>query len=57
MFKVFVYSKKNSAKVATITHVTEVKDNYKDGTIDIYTAEQELIQFSTKSFKTTIHQN
>lgn len=57
MFKVFVYSKKTSKKVATIVHVTEVRDNPKDRTIDIYTNEQELIQFDTKTYKTTLYQN
>ena len=57
MFKVFVYSKKTSKKVATIVNVTEVRDNPKDRTIDIYTNEQELIQFDTKTYKTTLYQN
>ena len=57
MFKVFVYSKKTSKMVATIVNVTEVRDNPKDRTIDIYTNEQELIQFDTKTYKTTLYQN
>ena len=57
MFKVFVYSKKNSKKVATFTHVIKVKSNDAIGSIEIYTGEYELVTFDTKLYKTTVYQN
>lgn len=57
MFKVFVYSKKKSSKVGIFTHVTQVKDNPKDNTIEIYTDKNEFITFDCKLYKTTIYQN
>ena len=57
MFKVFVYSKKNSSKIGVFNHVVKVTDNPTHGTIEIYTDTNEFITFDTKSYKTTIYQN
>ena len=57
MFKVFVYSKGTSKKVATFTNVLQVTSDDNDKLIEIYTGEDELITFDTTVYKTTVYQN
>ena len=57
MFKVFVYSKRTSKKVATFTNVLQVTADDSDKLIEIYTGEDELITFDTTVYKTTVYQN
>lgn len=57
MFKVFVYSKRTSKKVATITGVVSLSYNMDDSLIEIYTGVGEMFTFDTTVYKTTIYQN
>lgn len=54
--KVFVYSKKSSKKIATITNVVMVSTK-EPGKIILTTVTGEEFSFDTKTMKTTIYQN
>lgn len=53
--KVFVYSKKTSKKIATITHVITVEIEFEF--ITFITISGEKFSFNTKEVKTTTYQN
>lgn len=55
--KTFIYSKKTSKKIATITNVVRVQEIADEDRIQVITESGEVLGFDTSQVKTTIYQN
>ena len=55
--KVFVYSKKNNDKIATIKDVQMILNRTEKNVLQIVTEDGEIFEFNIKTMKVVIYQN
>lgn len=55
--KVFVYSKKDNHTIAVINRVAKVESKNEDHMIYVFTSDNSMYSFDTKTVKTRIYQN